>query len=679
MGVSGASIIAPLSAFLLGWMVLSTACEVRRFQATSAIVALGIGSALLTLVLMFLGLANSFSGILANLIAAIASAFCIVVLRRRFRLSWKKPSLHWIPAAAVLLGAAMLYAPFPKQSLLGERDEGIYLQHARHLARTGSSTLSTRALGIADTPQIRAIENQSAPPLPGLYPSLEGWTFQFSSALPAWMAWLGAAGGDGAALRFNAVVGVLNCLAFFLLLRRLLPAGYKHWALPALAAYALNPVQVWISRNTLSEPLCTWFALSGLLAVFLPNPNPRTKGMLVGALVGMAAFVRIDGTVYLSAMASAWLVVRLARTPANIDRMLRWAMAGCVAMNLAALAYYFFFVHEYFVQLNSFLLIVWAWFLAALALGAAVNVVRDAMPRMAWPAIVVPAAVLALWAYGMWVRPHVGHFSRIHSELVPALNGMRDYREVTVPNLAGYLGLPTVMFAAVGTAWLMRLQLTSRLHARRGFIFFVLLIPTAIFLWNPLVSPDQIWAARRWVPTVIPATIASAAIGLSLLLSRFSYRTNIALSLAFTALAGGSLLWKQRDTLFFKEEDGLIAQIEAIADFLPQDRPSYVVNWPTLSSALLAGYGKPIVPVEAQGALTVEKLAPDRRCTSKAPCFVVHPAGMSVSGNGTRLVAKGHLERYRRNTSPLSPVHGTHPETTSFFVTSVVTRNADNR
>jgi hypothetical protein len=678
-------IILPLSAVLLGWAMLAGLGNARRPQAMGAIVALGLGSTATTLVLMTLGITGMFSGVAVGLIAAGIAVACLWGLRARFhwpRSAWRRRS--WMIAPCILMAVAIgLYASFPKQSLLGERDEGIYVQHARHLARVGSSTLDLESLGVADAPQIHAIESGTANAPPGLYPSPKGWVFQFSSALPAWMAWLQTAAGDVAPLRFNAVIGVLNCLAFFLLLRRLLPFAHRQWALPALAAYAFNPVQVWVSRNTLSEPLCTWFILSGLSAAFLPTRSVRAKGLAMGALVGMAAFVRIDGVIYPAAMASAWLVVRLCRTTPDMDRMLRWAVAACTAMNLAAVSYYAIFVHGYFAQLESFVWAAAAWFLVAIALVAVSGRgwARGLASRATWPAFAASSMALLLWTYGLWIRPNIGPFSLIHSELVPALNGTRDYREATFPNLAGYLSWPVVLFAALGTALFAHLLLSRRVPPRRAFALLVMLIPAAVFLWNPMVSPDQIWAARRWVPAVLPAAIASAAIALPLLLSWIPVRMKFALPPLLAAATGGSMLFAQRDTLFFEEDAGLIAQVEAVAKFLPQDRPAYVLNWPTISSALMAGFGKPVIPLEVShpAPLTPADLRVSRDCTASNPCMVLHPAWIPVQGDGARLLAQGRLVTQRRNTSPLALVHGTHPVAVPYFISLVTSPDAIER
>ena len=626
---------------------------------------------------MILGLTHGFSGAAATLIATAIAVSSVFLLRRKLRWPAKPSIAIWLPVTVMLLAAGILYALFPKESLLGERDEGIYLQHAMHLARTGSSTLDTRSLGIAESPSIQAIENGASDPLPGLYPSPGKWTFQFSSALPVWMAWLKATAGYNSALRFNAALGVLNCLAFFLLTRLLLPKNQRVWAFPALAVYAFNPVQIWISRSTLSEPLCTWFVLNGLLAFFIPIRNRRVKGTIAGVLVGMASFARIDGAVFLSALASAWAVIRLTGVPARVDHMLRWALIACIVMNLIALLYYAYFVHGYFIQLGSLLLLAWIWSAVAIGVGTAARHLSWPL-RFSWPAFALPLAIAALWAYGMWVRPHIEPFSLIHSTLVPALNGTRDYREITVPNLVGYLTLPVVALAAIGMARFARLTLTHRFEAGKAFAMIVLLFVGAIFLWNPLVSPDQIWAARRWVPTVIPATIASAAIGISFLSARMPWKIIVA-SMA-TLLAAASLLWKQQDTLLFQEDAKLIPQIEAIAKFLPDDRPSYMVNLPTMASALLAGFGKPVVPIDVKhGRLTSAQLGLDDRCGTKTPCFVLHPVGITISIEGSKLIAQGHLTKQRRNTSPFSDVHGTHAESSQYFISSVFTHNSNNQ
>lgn len=252
------------------WTLASIGHETRGLRS-HALIVLCVGSAVATLSMMALALAGLFSplwiGIVAWLLAGLwcwrARPWIGLAGRIRMYARPRAKALGILAVAAIVMTAGVLYAFFPKESLLGERDEGIYAQHALHLLRTGGSAIDLQALGVAGDPAIVAIERGRAPELPGIYPTPGRWTFQFSAATPVWMAMLGSVLGPQGIFRFNAIVGVLNCLAFFVLVRRILKPSQRVWAIAALVVYALQPAQVWISRNSLSEPFCSWFVLNG--------------------------------------------------------------------------------------------------------------------------------------------------------------------------------------------------------------------------------------------------------------------------------------------------------------------------------------------------------------------------------------------------------------------------------
>lgn len=547
------------------------------------LLALATGSAVATLLLMALAQAGAFVPVAIGLAGwAFLVAWC---WRER---AWTRigPALAWsrlharrhgraaAAAAAIVVAAFFLYAMYPKESLLGERDEGLYAQHALHLLRSGGSAIDLAAIGIAGDPGIEAIAQGKAPELPGLYPTGARWTFQFSAATPVWMAMLAAPLGPQGIFRFNAMIGALNCVAFFVLARRLLPAGARAWAVPALAVFALQPAQVWVSRNSLSEPLCAWFLAAGLYAASLGAARrSRRLGLLAGALIGMGCFVRIDAIVF-----------------------------------------------------------------------------------------------AALFVYALWIRPQLPPYALIESRLVPQLNGQRDYREASLSNVAAYLSWPVVLAAGLGAALAVRAMLARRLSPARAWVLAFLLVPTVVYLWRPMVSPDHIWAARRWLPAVFPAVIVLAAFAAARLGRRLPRTGAQALAAVLALALGGHLLWQQRDTLSLREDAGMLAQIGAIAAHLPSDRRTYVLGQPQLASALLNGFGVPAVQPPPQTWND-----PARFCPAHGECWVVHhPTVQPIAVAGAVAVADLPLRRLRRVTSVEPLAHGTYQEAGQWRVTRIV-------
>lgn len=652
------------------------------------LLTLATGSAVWTLVLMLLGITGAFHSAKIGL-----AGWCVVIAWCAFYRPWSGSitqlsatptrsarSIGNIEGACltlVLCAAGALYALFPKESIFNERDEGIYVQHALHLSQTGHSSLDMQAYGLADNPFILAIERGLVPDVPGIYPTGAHWIFQFSSATSTWMALLNAQFGVGGLYRFNALIGVLTGLSFFFLARRCLPAGQRHWAIAALALYVFNPSQVWISRNTLSEPFCAWFAMTGLLALSTAlGTGKRTYAAIGGILIGMTVFVRIDAVVFPLALAVAWCIALwLGRRDASRAGPFDTAMMACAVMSLLALTYYAVFVTPYARGLMNLLIPVGIGTLAFIILAVVLRSVSDFRfpPTLANPtrAVLIVSAI-AVFVYAMWLRPYVQPYSLIESKLVPQLNGTRDYSELALYNVSAYLALPTVLAACVGLLWNLNLAIQRRLTPSRLMIFVFLLIPTVIYLWRPMVSPDHIWASRRWVPTVFTTVVLLAAQGVSCLAKPFSRAIALPAACVTAALACAFMLWSQRETLWLKEDGHLFNSVTELAHQLSKNEASYIIDGTLFTGALWAGFGRPVVPVRAADfRINHPALPTDALCRLPKTCLVVHFPAFQPQGRSVVPVATLTIDRLRRKSSVVALPQGTYRETYTLQITRV--------
>jgi hypothetical protein len=95
-----------------------------------------------------------------------------------------------------------------------------------------------------------------------------------------------------------------------------------------------------------------------------------------------------------------------------------------------------------------------------------------------------------------------------HLPLVP-----ESFAEHTMQWAAWYIGPVTLGLAIVGLG-----VLTAR-AIRRGHPTYLVLLAltgplTAYYLWNPSITPEQIWAMRRFVPVSLPLFVLAAAVAL---------------------------------------------------------------------------------------------------------------------------------------------------------------------
>lgn len=671
-----------LAVYPLGVLAMAMCGAQARRLRFHPLLAAAVGSAIATVAMMLLAQAGAF--VPAAIGAAGWAVIALWFWRERIgsrgadAFAWVSRRLRARAAATLAVAAIVavggaLYAFFPKESLLGERDEGIYAQHALLLLRTGSSTIDVAALGMSGDPSIQAIYRKDAPPFPGLYPTGTRWTLQFTGAGPVWMASLAAVLGPQGIFRFNAILGVLVCLAFYALIGRLLPARGRAWAIPAAALFALQPSYVWISRNTLSELLCTWFLFNGLLmASIAAARRSQSLGLLAGALIGMACFVRIDAVVFPLAIA----VAALAQSALDRNRLhprtaaaLQQVGVGCYLVTALAIGYFLAFAQPYLIDLSELVLAA----LVATALCAFVAGCSERHPGLrlrgpraaqwAWPAAL---AVAALFVYALWIRPHMQPYALIESRHAPHLSNHRDYREISLAAVAAYLSLPATLAAGIGAVLIARAAMSRRLSPIRAWLWAFLLLPTLVYLWKPMISPDHIWASRRWIPAIFPTAIALAAFAAARLGRSLPRPALPAAALIVALAAGAHSLWQQRDTLRLREDAGMLAQVAAMAERLPQDRVSYVVGAPSIAGALLAGFGRPV----AQPAPDTDN-DPARFCPPTGDCWILHPKGLTIAVAGAQVVADLPLRRLRRQTAFEPLAHGTRQDDSEWRITRI--------
>jgi len=177
---------------------------------------------------------------------------------------------------------------------------------------------------------------------------LEGWATYDGSRMPGYpvfLAWLGA---DQTVYAVQLILGLLITLLFFYIGWRLTGKG---WAAALFAAaYTLNPQQVLVEADLLSETLTIFFLALSLaaLAALLCRPGRRPLGEtlllagLAGTAAGLAALTRTL-FIFLPVLAAVFLLIGWPKS----THWERWAAAAGVALaGLALIGAYVNFIHQ---------------------------------------------------------------------------------------------------------------------------------------------------------------------------------------------------------------------------------------------------------------------------------------------------------------------------------------------
>ena len=126
---------------------------------------------------------------------------------------------------------------------------------------------------------------------------------------------------------------------------------------------------------------------------------------------------------------------------------------------------------------------------------------------------------MLLFGFGAWfVRPLVQH---VHAGtnsvvgLVQRLNGLhvdptRRYAELSMRWVSWYIGPLTLVLGIVGAAALARILVRGTLRVPPLATAAILAPPALLYILRPSITPDQVWAARRFLPDVFPGLILLA-------------------------------------------------------------------------------------------------------------------------------------------------------------------------
>ncbi len=429
--------------------------------------------------------------------------------------------------AAVGLALAWLLANgwFAGQVLLVQRDPGFLTLEALWLADHADPDIPLRsAAAVADAiPGASAVSDafwrsgeqmyaQGAKTFPGLI------------AIPGWIA------GQPGVLVANLLVGVVALLAVYDLGRRLID---PRWALLPTAALAVGTPFLHFTRAPFTEPTNLALTCGGLAVLWGAFRQPRLWPFaLGGAMVGANALSRIDGAAVAAGLVLALGAVAAGATEPGRRRHLArgWAVATGTACAMVLLGYLDVRVHSpgyladhawLYVPLVGLLVAAVVAALVAIALGrwtrlpAWLAAHRRLLGRVAAWTTIAGFLVLAsrpLWMARRGIEPDSSQAWFIAAAQEAAglpVDGTRSYDEMTLVWLSWYLGPITVVLGALGAALLARRAVGER-RPELVVLLVTLGVPSLLYLWRPSITPDVIWALRRFLPAVIPAMLLGA-------------------------------------------------------------------------------------------------------------------------------------------------------------------------
>ncbi len=388
------------------------------------------------------------------------------------------------------------------------------------------------------------------PALPGLAAQVPGLLTDFlqgntgavnhiqgNDLLPGLLAVFGWVHGAAGVFTGNVAIGALALLSTYALARRILG---PLWGLAPMLLLAVTMPLAAFSRMPYTEPAALIFVCGMLVALWVAVGQRSTRLFaLSGAFAGATMIARIDGGLTMVAGLAAIALLALAPVSAIRRREGRLAMLTFTwgALPAAALGWLDLFVHSpnYLQGLSGELYPVLAAMPVILVLGIGLSLARGLTGRpVRWMAthqrkfavvagVLVAVAALVMVSRPLWLVDHfvknrdggdyVGAVAaRQKSEGLP-IDGTRSYDEMTISWMAWYLGWVVVAAALVG-AVLAAVRFCRRRDPQLLVVWVVPVLVGLVYLNKIAITPDQIWALRRLLPVVIPATAIAAVFAL---------------------------------------------------------------------------------------------------------------------------------------------------------------------
>lgn len=345
------------------------------------------------------------------------------------------------------------------------------------------------------------------------------------------MSVFGSLLGSEYSLRFNAVIGGVALIAIYLAARLYLR---PEWALGSAVALGITMPMMYFSRDMYTEPLAilmTWTTLLFFVSAF-KHRNIKSLWVVAGAMLGATALSRIDAGLFIAGIFAGVLFVQFATKQTVAIR--RGILLSVVAsLPLVGLAMYDLWRYSRLYLINHSEEII-LQYLAVVVLVGVVLVTALIGPRterllsqlrgmLANPKLyAIGGVVLAICILGLWMRPYVASQEYSHQneyvKQVESANGIDEtgvtnYSRYSIEWVGWYLGEVILVLGAIG---LIALLASRLIHHRASEVLLVTIIGTAgWYLYSPSITPDQVWASRRFLVVLIPGLIICAMMVLS--------------------------------------------------------------------------------------------------------------------------------------------------------------------
>jgi hypothetical protein len=421
---------------------------------------------------------------------------------------------QWALIIIIFVTVALYFHPFPW--IVGGRDPGVYVNTGIDIAKTGGITLHDSVLSDMDSSTVTSffyghqLENNRGSQFPGFYITDYATgeiTPQFFYLWPSWIAIAYSIFSLDVGLYVISFFGLLSVLSVYLAGKKLFN---ERTGLIAALLLALNFAALWFSREPTTEIFTLFLIINGVTALVLfDRTSSRYYAALAGLCFGETFLTRID-TIYLLAPIGLFLLYQWYADKIgwrHLYFVVPLALAGINGVADAVLISYPYtndiFGNTFsslFASLQSKYLVIAP---GIVALVAALWLTHKHKSRIAtmlkgrsrYGTLVQHAAVLVLAVcmfYAYFIRPQ-GDVLGDSYNLV---------------KLSWYFGgIAGILIVFFGCA----LLFYRKPYHESYFFLSILLVFAVPYVLSSMISADQPFWVRRYLPVVIPMALLCVA------------------------------------------------------------------------------------------------------------------------------------------------------------------------
>jgi hypothetical protein len=424
------------------------------------------------------------------------------VWRGRLLYTRASPPGASLVAPAVLIALTVWLYPPPSEYVLGGKDPGVYMNAGIQIAQRGGLVTVDETVASLP-PEARPLFFPQYLGQPYYSPRFMGFFVldpdrgtvinQFPHLYSVSIAIGYGVNGLTGARYASLAAAIFGVLALYFLAARI---GGQAVGTVAAGLLAVHVIEVWYARYPNSEILTQALGLAGLLAVARAHvDDDGFFAPVAGVVLGLLPFARFDAVLSAGLAAAGvvllWLTGRRLRATFLVPLVIGGVVFG---------AYLVFWLAPYAVQP-----LVWLHFhrtaLAVAALGGVVVLAGAARFRRR-PAV---RSAIAMWTPRVLIVLALGLAGYAWFFRQPG-GALAPHDAYAFRTFGWYVAPAALAAAAVGLAVLMIR------HFWRDPSFFMVFIGMSWFVFYRLrIVPEHFWAARRFVPVILPGVMLALA------------------------------------------------------------------------------------------------------------------------------------------------------------------------